>query len=66
MNKQVFNPKSKTHWVSSATGAVGGLMLFAPQVMQYIPEDYYGPIFIGLGVIFHVLRNVTTSPIEDK
>jgi len=66
MNKKVFNPKSKTHWVSSATGAVGGLMLFAPQVMQYIPEDLYGPIFIGLGVTFHVLRNVTTTEISEK
>jgi len=66
MNKQLFNPKSKTHWVATATSIVGGLLTFAPQTMAFIPSEWYGPIFIGLGVAFQVLRNLTTTAIDAK
>jgi hypothetical protein len=62
----IFNPKSKTHWVSTATAILGGLMTFLPTVMQFIPVEMYGPIFVLLGVAFHVLRNLTTKPIDEK
>jgi hypothetical protein len=38
MNKKLFNPNSKTHWIAAATGIVGGLMTFLPTVMQFIPN----------------------------
>lgn len=66
MNKKVFNASSKTHWATVGTGIAGGLLTFAPQVMSFIPIEYYGPIFIGLGIVFHTLRNITTTPIGDK
>ena len=66
MKNQIFNKNSKTHWATVATGAAGSLLTFAPQVMAFVPVDYYGPIFIGLGVTFHVLRNVTATSIDQK
>lgn len=66
MNAQIFNKNSKTHWATVATGAAGSLLTFAPQAMAFIPTDYYGPIFIGLGVTFHVLRNITNTDIATK
>ena len=66
MIKKVYNPKSKTHNVAMITAIVGGLLTFAPQIMAFIPGDWYGPIFIGLGVAHIILRNVTTTPIEEK
>ncbi len=66
MNKKVFNKASKTHWVATATAISGSLLTFAPQTMAFIPVEYYGPIFIGIGVVFHTLRNITTTPIGDK
>ena len=65
MNK-VYNPKSKTHNVAMATAIVGGLFTFAPQAMAFMPQEYYGPMFIALGVAHIVLRNVTTTPIDQK
>jgi len=62
----IFQPKSKTHWATAATAIAGSLLTFAPSTMAFIPSEYYGPIFIALGVIFHVLRNVTTTPIAQK
>lgn len=66
MNKKVFNPKSKTHWLGTATAIIGALFEFAPQMMGHIPEAWYGPIFITLGVSITILRNVTTMPIDQK
>ena len=66
MNKAVFNAASKTHWISLATTISGALLTFAPQVIGFVPVEYYGPIFIGLGLVFHVLRSITTTPIEDR
>lgn len=66
ISKKVFNRKSKTHWASTAVLVLGSLMTFLPTVMQFIPTDWYGPIFIACGVTFHVLRNVTRTDIEAK
>lgn len=64
--KQLFNVKSKTHWVSTATAITGSLLTFVPQIMAFIPVEWYGPIFITLGVLFHILRNLTDTPIDEK
>ena len=66
MNNQIFNARSKTHWVSTATGIAGGLLTFAPSAMAFIPVEWYGPIFISLGIVFHVLRNLTDTNINQK
>lgn len=62
----VFQPKSKTHYISTATTISGALLTFAPQTMAFVPVEYYGPIFIGLGVVFHVLRNLTDRSVDQK
>lgn len=62
----LFNPRSKTHWASTIVAILGALMTFLPTVMQFIPIEWYGRIFIGIGVVFHVLRNVTNTPISIK
>ena len=64
--KTVFNPKSKTHLATATTAIAGSLLTFLPTVQAYYPPEYYGPTIIGLGVGFHVLRNVTTKPISEK
>ena len=64
--KTLFNPKSKTHIATTITAISGSLLTFLPTVQQYYPPEFYGPTLIGLGIGFHILRNVTKSPISEK
>ena len=61
-----FNPKSKTHWLGAVQGALGGLVLFLPTGREFIPLEWYGPIFLVLGVVTVIIRNMTTTPIGEK
>ena len=61
-----FTLKSKTHVFGALVGVFGGLLTLLPTVQQHIHKDWYGFIFIGISVIAIVLRNVTTTPINQK
>ena len=58
--------KSKTHNFGLLLGVFGGILTFLPTAREFIPEEQYGNIFIALSVITIVLRNLTTTPIEEK
>lgn len=58
--------KSKTHNFGAILGIFGALQQFLPTVREFIPIDQYGTIFIIVGVIVIVLRNITTKPISEK
>ncbi len=62
----MINIKSKTHNYGALIGIFGGLQAFLPQVREFIPEDQFGWIFIFVGVGVIVLRNMTTTPINQK
>lgn len=66
VNKKIFNRKVKTHYATVAVGILGSLITFLPTVMQFIPASWYGPIFVGIGVLFHILRNVTSKSVDEK
>lgn len=66
MNKKVFNPRSKTHWVSAATTVSGALLMFAPGLEGALPPSAFAWTLFGLGVVNHILRNVTSTDIEAK
>ena len=66
MNKNIFNRRSKTHWVTVTTAVVGGLFNFLPQVREFVSPELFGNTLIILGVTYHVLRNITNTDIESK
>lgn len=66
MNKKVFNPKSKTHQATAITALVAAAIQFAPDIKELIEPEHYAIGMFVLSVIFHVLRNVTTTPIDQK
>ncbi|CAB4123326.1 hypothetical protein UFOVP42_29 [uncultured Caudovirales phage] len=56
--------KSKTMWFSLALVIFGALLDNLTYVKDNIPSDYYGFIFIGIGIIVAILRFITTEPIQ--
>ncbi len=64
--KEMFKIKSKMHNFGLLLGIFGGIQQFLPMAKEYIPQDDFGVIFIGVGIAVIVLRNVTTQPITDK
>lgn len=62
----IHQKKSKTHNAAAATAFFGALVTFLPTVREFIPVDYYGPLFVAIGVGFHYLRSVTTTPVNEK
>jgi len=62
----VFTFKSKTHAVSAVLGIFGGLSAFLPTVRDLISPEIYSWSFVGISVVYIILRNVTTEAISDK
>ncbi len=63
---KLYTLKSKTHITTTIIATLGSLMTFLPTVRDMISPEWYGPSFVIIGLIFHTLRNVTTTPIEYK
>jgi hypothetical protein len=57
--------KSKTHRAALAVSALG-IVEVNMGLLQGILGDWYGVAFIGLAVVMHVLREVTTMPVDMK
>ena len=53
-------------WFSLALMVLGVVFDNFSYVQNLIDERWYGPIFIGIGVIAAILRFVTTMPLEDR
>ena len=66
MNKKIYNKNSRTHKLSIATAFFGSMFMFVPTVREFIPQEYYGLLFIFVGVVNHYLRSVTTTPIDER
>lgn len=66
MNKKIFNRNSKMHWVSGATTITGSLLLFVPGLESVLDPKTFAWILFGLGVVNHLLRNVTKTAIDEK
>lgn len=58
--------RSKTMWFSLALMVLGVVFDNLSYVQNLIHPAWYGPIFIGIGVIVAVLRFVTTMPLDEK
>lgn len=56
--------KSKTMWFSLALVIFGALLDNFNYVKDNINPDYYGFIFIGIGIVVAILRFVTTESIR--
>jgi hypothetical protein len=57
---------SKTMWFSLAIAVFGAIEMYFPYLEKNIPTQYYGPIFMAIGIICAVLRFYTTLPLEEK
>jgi hypothetical protein len=58
--------RSKTMWFSLALVIFGAFEMYFPYLRENIQPEYYGPIFMAIGVIVGILRFVTTLPLEEK
>ena len=61
-----FTLKSKTHLFGAALGIFGALASFLPTVRDLMSPEIYSYLFIGSSVIVILLRNVTTTSINEK
>jgi hypothetical protein len=57
---------SKTMWFSLAMLVFGAVEMYFPYLERNIHPEYYGPIFMIIGVICAVLRFYTTLPLDEK
>jgi TM2 domain-containing membrane protein YozV len=57
---------SKTMWFSLGMMIFGAVEMYFPYLRENIQPQYYGPIFMVIGVICAILRFLTTLPLEDK
>lgn len=57
---------SKTMWFSAALFIFGAVEMYFPYLKDNIKAEYYGPVFMAIGVIVAVLRFVTTLPLDNK
>lgn len=57
--------KSKSHWFNTFVLAFGFINLNLPMLQDKI-GDNYGYVFMVMGVIGIILREVTTKPVSEK
>ena len=57
---------SRTMWFSLVLVILGVVYDNFSYLRDVIPPQYYGSIFIGIGVICAVLRFYTTMPLDKK
>lgn len=57
---------SKTMWFSVAMIIFGAVEMYFPYLKDNIKPEYYGPIFMAIGVTCAVLRFYTTMPLDKK
>jgi hypothetical protein len=53
-------------WFSLAMMVFGAVEMYFPYLEKNIPPEYYGPIFMTIGVICAVLRFYTNQPLDEK
>jgi hypothetical protein len=58
--------RSKTMWFSLAMIIFGAVEMYFPYLKDNIKPEYYGPIFMVIGVTCAVLRFYTTLPLDEK
>ena len=58
--------RSKTMWFSLTLVVFGAFEMYFPYLRENIQPEYYGLIFMAIGVIVAILRFVTTLPLEEK
>lgn len=57
---------SKTMWFSLAMMIFGAVEMYFPYLEKNIQPQYYGPIFMAIGIICAILRFYTTMPLDEK
>lgn len=57
---------SKTIWFSAALFIFGAVEMYFPYLKDNIKVEYYGPVFMAIGVIVAALRFITTLPLDSK
>ena len=63
--KELLTLKSKTINLSYVVAAFGAAQMYLPE-MKVMLGEYYGLIFMVVGVAYAVLRKVTTKPLSEK
>jgi hypothetical protein len=64
--KTIGMMQSKTMWFSLAMMIFGAVEMYFPYLRDNIKPEYYGPIFMAIGIICAVLRFYTTLPLDEK
>lgn len=57
---------SKTMWFSGAMIIFGAVEMYFPYLKDNIKPEYYGPIFMAIGVTCAILRFLTKLPLDEK
>lgn len=57
---------SKTMWFSLGMMVFGAVEMYFPYLRDNIQPQYYGPIFMAIGVTCAILRFLTTLPLDEK
>lgn len=57
---------SKTMWFSLALMIFGAVEMYFPYLRDNIQPKYYGPMFMGVGIVVALLRFATTLPLDKK
>jgi len=57
---------SRTMWFSLAMMVFGAVEMYFPYLRDNIQPQYYGPIFMTIGIICAILRFLTKLPLDDK
>lgn len=65
MDHLIKRTKSKTHMLNTTVLVLGFLQLNLDKVQDAL-GDWYGWIFIAIGVAGLILREITTKPISEK
>lgn len=58
--------RSKTLWFSAALVVFGAIEMYFPYIQNNIKPEYYGPMFMAIGIIVGILRFITTLPLDNK
>jgi hypothetical protein len=53
-------------WFSLAMMVFGAVEMYFPYLRDNIQPQYYGPIFMAIGVICAILRFYTSLPLDEK
>lgn len=66
MNKKVFNHRSWTHWAGYLAIILPEVIAWMPTIEGTVDPEIYIRVTQALGLVMILLRNKTTTPIDQR